>query len=211
MAEMSAGIEAVTQNAEQAKRNSQEAREHSSSGARIVGDAAAEIERIAVSVEQSAQVVAALGARSEAISGIVKVIRDIADQTNLLALNAAIEAARAGEQGRGFAVVADEVRKLAERTTAATGEIGAMISAIMGETQSAIASIQKGSAQAKSGAELARQAADALRKINHGAQETVTRSAPSPRPWPSRTRRAGTSPAICAASWKPPSAAAQAP
>jgi methyl-accepting chemotaxis protein len=173
MEEMNVGINQVAENAELSSHNAQSARELSKRGADIVDRASAEIERIAKSVEQSAQVVAALGERSQAISGIVRVIHDIADQTNLLALNAAIEAARAGEQGRGFAVVADEVRKLAERTTAATAEIGAMIGAIQKETQSAISSIQQGSTQARSGAELARQAADSLHEINKGAQETM--------------------------------------
>ena len=173
VAEMSISIEDVAAHAEETRNIAQAACEHSSRGVDIVGKAAEEIEQIARSVEQSAQVVAALGARSEAIIGIVKVIHDIADQTNLLALNAAIEAARAGEQGRGFAVVADEVRKLAERTTAATGEIGTMIHAITSETQSAISSIEKGSVQAKNGADLARQAAEALAQINRGAEETL--------------------------------------
>jgi len=173
MEEMNIGINQVAENAEMTAANAQSARELSKKGAEIVDRASGEIDRIARSVEQSAQVVAALGERSQAISGIVRVIHDIADQTNLLALNAAIEAARAGEQGRGFAVVADEVRKLAERTTAATGEIGNMIGAIQGETQTAIQSIQQGSAQARSGAELARQAAESLQQINAGAQETM--------------------------------------
>jgi methyl-accepting chemotaxis protein len=151
----------------------QAALEHSARGAAIVTEASAEIERIARSVEQSAQVVAVLGERSEAISGIVRVIHEIADQTNLLALNAAIEAARAGEQGRGFAVVADEVRKLAERTTAATSEISSVISAIQSETQSAIGTIREGVTQARHGASLAHDAADALKQINSGAQETM--------------------------------------
>jgi len=171
--EMTAGVNAVAEHASQTARNAQQARELSMEGGKIVISASEEIERIARSVEQSAQVISALGERSEAISGIVKVIREIADQTNLLALNAAIEAARAGEQGRGFAVVADEVRKLAERTSTATTEISTMIEAIQEETRSAIGSIEAGSDQARSGAELARQAAGALDKINQGATETM--------------------------------------
>lgn len=175
MAEMSAGITDVADNAEQTALNAQAARETSRDGEQIAVRASEEIERIAHSVEESARVIAALGERSQAISGIVKVIHDIADQTNLLALNAAIEAARAGEQGRGFAVVADEVRKLAERTSMATREISAMIGAVQQETQSAIESIQQGSKQAHSGAELARDAASALARINHGALETMAK------------------------------------
>ncbi|MCB1959160.1 MAG: methyl-accepting chemotaxis protein [Rhodocyclaceae bacterium] len=171
--DMTAGVNEVAAHATQTAQNAQQARELSMEGGKIVSQASDEIERIARSVEQSAQVIGALGERSEAISGIVQVIREIADQTNLLALNAAIEAARAGEQGRGFAVVADEVRKLAERTSTATTEISTMIGAIQEETRSAIGSIEEGTEQARNGASLARQAAEALEKINLGATETM--------------------------------------
>ncbi|MCB1890217.1 MAG: methyl-accepting chemotaxis protein [Rhodocyclaceae bacterium] len=173
MDEMRQGVEAVADHARSTSENAEEAQTLSGEGVKIVHDASSEIERIARSVEESAQLIGALGARSDEISGIVNVIREIADQTNLLALNAAIEAARAGEQGRGFAVVADEVRKLAERTATATSEITTLITAIQDETQGAISSIRAGSEQAHAGAQLARKAADSLELISQGASRTM--------------------------------------
>ena len=175
VSDMAGRMNEVAANAGETAHIAQQAMAHSASGVAIVERASSEIERIARSVEQSAQVVAALGERTAAVSGIASTIREIADQTNLLALNAAIEAARAGEQGRGFAVVADEVRKLAERTSSATGEITAMIQAIQSETAAAIATIRDGSAQAGNGAALARQAAEALDLINRGAVDTTAK------------------------------------
>jgi len=173
IAELTENMNQVSQNASETAGISETSNRLSAEGMAIVRSASAEMEQIAASVTQSAQVVCALGERSKAISGIVQTIREIADQTNLLALNAAIEAARAGDQGRGFAVVADEVRKLAERTSQATGEISQMIAAIQDETQSAITSIDAGSGQARKGAELARQASRSLECINQGARETM--------------------------------------
>ncbi|HEX5804468.1 MAG TPA: methyl-accepting chemotaxis protein [Azospira sp.] len=173
MNQLTANMQQVAQNASETANIAESASGLSAEGMGIVRDASTEMERIAASVTQSSEVVSVLGERSKAISGIAQTIREIADQTNLLALNAAIEAARAGEQGRGFAVVADEVRKLAERTSQATGEISSMIKAIQNETASAIVSIDAGTGQARNGAALARQAADSLDRINRGARETM--------------------------------------
>ena len=129
--------------------------------------------KISEVVKQSAETVQALGKSSDQIGEIVQVIDDIADQTNLLALNAAIEAARAGEQGRGFAVVADEVRKLAERTTKATKEIATMIKQIQKDTNDAVESMQQGTAEVEVGKKLAEKAGSSLQEIIHGAEQVV--------------------------------------
>lgn len=134
-------------------------------GERIVDKTVNEVQEIANTVDDLAKVMESLGDRSKQIGDILSVIKDIADQTNLLALNAAIEAARAGEQGRGFAVVADEVRKLAEKTAHSTSEIGEMITAIQNETDKAVVSMGEGTKKVKVGVELANEAGDSLRKI----------------------------------------------
>ena len=125
--EMSATSSEIARNCHEAASESSKANDAALVGAKVVDETVSVMSRIADRVRTTAQTVERLGARSDQIGAIIGTIEDIADQTNLLALNAAIEAARAGEQGRGFAVVADEVRALAERTTRATKEIGEMI------------------------------------------------------------------------------------
>ncbi|MEK7738079.1 MAG: methyl-accepting chemotaxis protein [Pseudomonadota bacterium] len=129
---------------------------------------------MSASVHESAQVIAALEKDSEKISTIVNVIKDIAGQTNLLALNAAIEAARAGEQGRGFAVVADEVRKLAERTTLSTQEIGEMVLSIQNSTGSAVTSMSAGIETVEEGGRLASDAGSALVQVAEKAGQVAS-------------------------------------
>ncbi|HET6566599.1 MAG TPA: methyl-accepting chemotaxis protein, partial [Rhodothermales bacterium] len=144
-------------------------------GGHIVEQTVAKIQEIAGVVQAASATVERLGVSSEQIGKITAVIDEIADQTNLLALNAAIEAARAGEHGRGFAVVADEVRKLAERTTGATGEIAQMIKAIQRETSEAVAAMAQGSVKVQDGILLAGEAQGALQKIIMEAQIVVDR------------------------------------
>ncbi|HEY3276246.1 MAG TPA: methyl-accepting chemotaxis protein [Syntrophorhabdaceae bacterium] len=134
-------------------------------GNSIVNKSVEEVKEIAKTVNKSSDLVKELGGQSEKIGEIVLVINDIADQTNLLALNAAIEAARAGEAGRGFAVVADEVKKLAERTSKSTQEIGSMINAIKSGVDRAVASMGEASDKVKTGVELSNEAGKALNEI----------------------------------------------
>jgi methyl-accepting chemotaxis protein len=142
-------------------------------GGAVVEETVKGMNRIAAVVNQSAHTVKALGKSSDQIGEIIGVIDDIADQTNLLALNAAIEAARAGEQGRGFAVVADEVRKLAERTTKATKEIAGMIKQIQGETTGAVNAMEEGTKEVEKGKELADKAGVSLREIVEVSQRVT--------------------------------------
>ena len=134
-------------------------------GVNVAKESLVGMERIHTTVNEATAFVEKLGRSSQDVGAIVAVIKEIADQTNLLALNAAIEAARAGEQGRGFAVVADEVRKLAEKTTQATGEIGQMIQNIQSETRQATEAIGHGMTEASAGVGHARKAGEALSRI----------------------------------------------
>ncbi|WP_303785263.1 methyl-accepting chemotaxis protein [Azovibrio restrictus] len=173
--EMTVSINEVSEIAGQTEINSGETARYAEQGARLVSEAGEAISRIASTVTTSSEQIQRLMQKSLEIGGIANVIREIADQTNLLALNAAIEAARAGEQGRGFAVVADEVRKLAERTTHATGEISAMISAIQNETQSAVSAMETAMPQVDKGMELAGNARQMLDDIHAQALQSLSR------------------------------------
>ncbi|MGY1449395.1 methyl-accepting chemotaxis protein [Pseudomonas chlororaphis] len=161
------------QSATQAYHISVETRQVAEQGTAVIQQAASEMRQIAANIEDSSTLIAKLGERSEQITAIVNTIRAIAEQTNLLALNAAIEAARAGEQGRGFAVVADEVRQLAARTSGSTAEISGMIDMIQQETQQAIISMDGTRDRAAKGVDLADQAGTVILQIRDGASEAV--------------------------------------
>ncbi len=163
--EMSATSCDIARNCQSAAEGAQRASKAAGDGGMVVGKTVAVMGQIAQKVQESARTVESLGTRSDQIGAIIGTIEDIADQTNLLALNAAIEAARAGEQGRGFAVVADEVRALAERTTRATKEIGEMIKAIQKETKGAVAVMELGVQQVETGTEEAAKSGAALEDI----------------------------------------------
>ena len=171
--EMTKTIFETTKNSGLASDASKNAGKVAKDGGHVVEETIEGMNRIAEVVKKSAETVQALGKSSDQIGEIVQVIDDIADQTNLLALNAAIEAARAGEQGRGFAVVADEVRKLAERTTKATKEIAAMIKQIQKDTTGAVDSMQQGTEEVEVGKKLAEKAGSSLKEIIVGAENVA--------------------------------------
>ena len=171
--QMTVGIESIARNAGEADALAQRSGELSRQGGEIVAAVVDEISQIAVSVSDSARTVAELGERSGQISAIVGVIGDIAAQTNLLALNAAIEAARAGEQGRGFAVVADEVRKLAERTANSTQEIARMVAAIQQGTEGAVQGMEQGVVRVNEGVARAQRAGEAMGGIREAANQVL--------------------------------------
>ncbi|QWV98247.1 methyl-accepting chemotaxis protein [Geomonas nitrogeniifigens] len=172
--EMAATSGDIAQNCARAAESSRQSSASADQGGHVVQETIAGMVRIADRVRESAGTVESLGARSEQIGDIIATIQDIADQTNLLALNAAIEAARAGEQGRGFAVVADEVRALAERTTKATKEIGNMIKAIQDETKAAVSAMEEGVAEVEKGTQSSQQSGDALQMILEQIGEVTT-------------------------------------
>jgi len=163
--ELSATSGDIAQSCHAAAQSSRQANNAAETGAAVVAQTVDVMTRIADRVNSTARTVEALGIRSDQIGDIIGTIEDIADQTNLLALNAAIEAARAGEQGRGFAVVADEVRALAERTTKATKEIGEMIKSIQMETRGAVAEMEQGVVEVRQGTDEASKSGAALQEI----------------------------------------------
>lgn len=171
--EISDKIRLVARSATETETIANTAQELSRAGQKVAVDAAQELTKVSVAVSDSAKLVSSLEHRSAEIGKIVMVIKEIADQTNLLALNAAIEAARAGEQGRGFAVVADEVRKLAERTANATTDIAAMIEVFCREIEEAVAIMDHSSREVSAGVNLTNEAAQSLAKINEGAINTL--------------------------------------
>lgn len=172
--EMAATSCEIAQNCSMAAEASRQSSDSAAHGGTIVQETISGMNRIADRVKSSAGTIESLGARSEQIGAIIGTIEDIADQTNLLALNAAIEAARAGEQGRGFAVVADEVRALAERTTKATKEIGEMIKAIQSETKAAVRSMEEGVTEVERGTVSSQRSGEALEMILQQIGEVTT-------------------------------------
>jgi methyl-accepting chemotaxis protein len=171
--EMAASIVEVARKSSDASTAAAEAGSTAESGGQVVRNTVEGMNDINEAVSDSSRSVAELGKRGQQIGEVIAVINDIADQTNLLALNAAIEAARAGEHGRGFAVVADEVRKLADRTTKATEEIAESIRAIQTETESAVDKMNRGTGQVARGVEQATSAGESLEKIVRASRDVA--------------------------------------
>ena len=171
--EMTVSINHISDSARDTQENSLTSVSLSEDGFGRVEAATSEIKDIALRVSDASTRIRKLEAHANQISSIAGVIKDIAGQTNLLALNAAIEAARAGEQGRGFAVVADEVRKLAERTSSATVEIEQMIAGIQTDTVQVVGVMDAALPQVEAGVKAAESAAETLRQIKDGAQSTL--------------------------------------
>lgn len=171
--EMSVSIDQVRDHAREARGIAENAGESSRTGGEVIHASANEMRQIAEAVNNAAATIRDLGDYSKEISAIVNVIREVADQTNLLALNAAIEAARAGEQGRGFAVVADEVRKLAERTSESTHTIASVIDKVQSGARRATEEIEQGVMRVEGGVRKAHEAGDSISAIQSGSGQVV--------------------------------------
>ena len=172
--QVTVSISHIASNLQEVENTAKKNGEIASQVAALVNTTAKEIDTAATAVQSLSGTLGVLNQRSEQISSIANVISDIADQTNLLALNAAIEAARAGEQGRGFAVVADEVRKLAERTGNATQEITQMIAAIQTEMRAATSGMEDANSQINNGVSMAQEASRAISAIHQNAQNVMS-------------------------------------
>ncbi len=174
--EMAVSVTHVSDSSSTAKGIAGESLASADQGKLVIDRTANEMLQMAETVKQTSQSMETLSKRTDEIGSIVGVIKEIADQTNLLALNAAIEAARAGEQGRGFAVVADEVRKLAERTTTSTKEVADVISAIQQETRNAVDDMHRIVGEVTANADSARQAGEQIIQIREGASKVLDAS-----------------------------------
>jgi methyl-accepting chemotaxis protein len=173
MSEMSSTVHEVAKNASEAARLADEAKTKAEQGSQVVSESVAAIQQVSAEAGDLRRSMGDLGGKADAIGQVMNVITDIADQTNLLALNAAIEAARAGEAGRGFAVVADEVRKLAEKTMTATKEVGQSIQAIQQGVQASMNSVDSVSEVIDKATGLASESGDALAEIVSLVQSTT--------------------------------------
>jgi len=174
MNQLASAIDKVADNAKTVLNVVSESSAVASRGQEAVEETILGMSRISETVTESANKIQELGQKSKQIGEIIEVIDDIAEQTNLLALNAAIEAARAGEHGKGFAVVADEVRKLAERSARATGEIAELIKGIQNETMQAVEAMEKGMSEVEAGSELAQHAGAAIGDIMESVNQVVS-------------------------------------